>query len=113
MTQFKFFLEDVKRMLGKYKIRILHLWISRSFIGILTYRVERSIFLLFPKIYGILRVPLIPILNLLNAYSNLDINYKADIKGGIVILHPAAGIVISGQSISCIQGCNATNIAFF
>lgn len=32
-------------------------------------------------------------------YSNLDIHYKADIKGGLLILHPAVGVVISGQAV--------------
>ena len=31
-------------------------------------------------------------------YSNLDIHYKADIKGGLLVLHPSVGIVISGQA---------------
>ncbi len=99
MTQLKFFIQDVKRMLGKHKIRILHIWLSRAFIGVLVYRIERSLYLLFPNIYGLLRVPLIPIFNLLQVYSNMDIHYKADIKGGLLILHPSVGVVISGQAI--------------
>ncbi|MDT7833206.1 serine acetyltransferase [Flavobacteriaceae bacterium S356] len=99
MTQLTFFTQDVKRMLGKYKIRILHIWLSRVFWGVLMYRIERSFFLIFKKYYGVLRVPFIPIFNIFYAYSNLDINYKADIKGGILVLHPAVGVVISGQSV--------------
>lgn len=99
MTQLTFFTQDVKRMLGKYKIRILHIWLSRVFWGVLMYRIERSLFLIFKKYYGILRVPFIPIFNIFYAYSNLDINYRADIKGGILVLHPAVGVVISGQSV--------------
>jgi len=99
MTQFFFFLQDVKRMLGKHKIRIIHLWLSRVFIGVFLYRLERSLFLLFGKYYGFIRVPFIPILNILQSYSNLDIHYKADIKGGLMVLHTSVGIVISGQSV--------------
>lgn len=29
----------------------------------------------------------------------MDIHYKADIKGGLLVLHPSVGCVISGQSI--------------
>ena len=32
-------------------------------------------------------------------YSNLEIHYKANIKGGILVLHPSVGVVISGQAI--------------
>jgi serine O-acetyltransferase len=99
MTQLNYFRKDIKRMLGKHKIRIIHIWLSRAFLGILVYRVERSLFLIFKKYYGFIRVPFIPILNIIQMYSNLDIHYKANIKGGISILHPSVGIVISGQSI--------------
>ena len=98
MTQIKFFIENLNRMLGKYKIRILLIWLSRVFWGIIIYRLERSLYLLFPKVYGIIRVPFIPVFNLIQMYSNLDIHYKADIKGGLLILHPSVGIVISGQA---------------
>lgn len=86
-------------MLGKHKVRVLHIWLSRSFWGVFMYRFERSLFLLFGTSYGIIRVPLIPIINLINAYSNIDIHYKASIKGGLLILHPSVGCVISGQAI--------------
>jgi len=99
MTQLRCFIEDIKRMLGKHKIRILHIWLSRAFWGVLTYRIERSLYLVLPGVYSLIRVPLIPIFNLIQVYSNLDIHYKANIKGGILVLHPSVGVVISGQAI--------------
>lgn len=86
-------------MQGKHKIRILHLWLGRVFWGILLYRMERSGFLLFGKAYGYIRIIFIPIFNLIQAYSNLDIHYKADIKGGLLVLHPSVGVVVSGLSV--------------
>ena len=47
--------------------------------------------------YGILRIPFLPLIYLFQSYSNIDIHYKAAIKGGLLILHPSLGIVISGQ----------------
>lgn len=99
MTQIKFFYQDISRVLGKRKIRILHIWLSRGFWGIFLYRFERSLYLLFPKIYGIIRVPLIPIFNIIQMYSNLDIHYKAEIKGGLIVLHPSVGVVVSSQAV--------------
>lgn len=99
MSQFSYFISDVKRMLGKHKIRIMYVWLSRSFWGILLYRLERSLFLMFGRTYSFLRVPLVPVFNLIQAYSNIDIHYKADIKKGLSVLHPSIGIVISGQSV--------------
>ena len=99
-SQFKYFTQDLIAVSGKYKIRILQIIISPIIIGLLKYRLERSLFLLFGKAYGILRVPLTPIFYILHSYSNMDIHYKANIKGGLKILHNSVGIVISGQTIA-------------
>ena len=99
MTQFKYFVSDVNRLLGKRKIRIIHVWMSRVFVGIFLYRFERSLFLIFNNFYGVLRIPFIPLFYILQAYSNIEIHYKADIKRGLLILHPSLGIVISGKVI--------------
>ncbi len=50
MTQLNFFIADIKRILGKKKIRILHIWMSRSFCGVFMYRLERSLYLLLENI---------------------------------------------------------------
>jgi serine O-acetyltransferase len=99
IQQFSYFIQDVKRMLGKHKIRMIHIWLSRFFWGILLYRVERGMFLMLGTIYVYLRIIFIPLINLIQAYSNIDISYHANIKGGILILHPSAGIVVSGFSV--------------
>ena len=99
MRQITYFKKDIIRMLGKHKIRILHIWLSRSFWGIFLYRFERSLFLLFGNFYKFLRIPFIPVQLLLQSYSNIDIHYKATIKGGLSILHPSVGCVISGQVV--------------
>ncbi|WP_313420137.1 DapH/DapD/GlmU-related protein [Sphingobacterium multivorum] len=97
--QIRFFKADLKRMLGKRKIRILYIWLSRAFWGILIYRVERGLFLLIGRSYEKLRIIFIPIINLVQAYSNIDINYKAEIGEGLHVFHPSVGVVISGYSI--------------
>lgn len=100
LRQLQYFRADLIRLLGKRKIRIIHIWMSRVFWGVLIYRFERGLFLTFPRFYGIIRVPFIPLFNLIYAYSNMEINYHADIKGGLLVLHPSAGIVVSGQVIA-------------
>ncbi len=40
---------------------------------------------------------LYPILSLVRALSNLDINYAADIGPGLVVLHNSHGVVINGK----------------
>lgn len=98
-TQLKYFKQDTIRMIGKYKIRILTYWLSRVFWGILLYRIERGLFLFLGKPYQFIRIIFLPIFNLIQSYSNIDISYKADIKGGILVLHPSVGVVISGLSV--------------
>ena len=97
--QIRYFGQDVRRMLGKHKIRVLHVWLSRVFWGIFLYRLERGLYLLIGKPYEIIRVIFIPIFNLIQAYSNLELHYKSDIQGGFLVLHPSVGIVVSGLSV--------------
>ena len=96
MEQWRFFLKDIARIIGKKKYRVLIVVFTRSFWGLFLYRVERFGFLLFGKFYSIIRLPFIPLFVLLQSFSNIDIHYKSNIKGGILILHPSLGLVISG-----------------
>ncbi len=99
LQQLKFFIGDVKSMAGRKKLRILFIWLSRGFWGVLSYRVDRGLFLIFGKSYTYIRVLLSPFFNLLQAYSNIDIHCSAQIGTGINILHPSMGIVISGKAL--------------
>lgn len=99
IQQLKYFGEDVKRMLGKHKSRILYIWLTRSFWGLLSYRVDRGFYLLLGRLWAFIRILFMPLIYCIQAFSNLDINYKADIKGGILVLHPSVGVVVSGHSI--------------
>ena len=97
--QLVFFVEDIRRGLGKNKLRILFIWMTRSFVGIMLYRFERGMFLILGKFYAFLRIIFLPIILIFQAYSNIDIHYKASIKGGLLILHPSIGCVVSGQAV--------------
>ncbi|GAA0871223.1 serine acetyltransferase [Gangjinia marincola] len=87
---------DFKRMLGKSKWRVFHVLFSRAFIGVLHYRLEHSLYLVFKRAYPVIRFLLLPVFFLLQAYSNCDIHYKAQIGKGIRIHHPSLGLVING-----------------
>ncbi len=97
--QFLYFIQDVKRMLGKKKYRVLYIWLNRAFLGVLLYRMERGFFLTFGKPYTVLRILFLPLINMIHAITNIDIHYFSNIGGGLVILHPAIGVVISGKAI--------------
>lgn len=95
VEQWRFFSRDVSRMLESQRSRLFTVWMSRSFWGLLHYRFERFMFLLIGRHYRFLRIMLTPLLNLIQAYSNIEIPYHADVKGGLRVLHPSAGVVIS------------------
>lgn len=86
-------------MIGRQKFRVLIIWLSRAFWGIGLYRLERGLYITFGNSYKVIRIVLLPIFNLVQAFSNIDIHYKASIKQGILILHPSLGIVISGKAV--------------
>ncbi len=99
MKQLRYLQQDIKRILGKDKWRIIIVLFSRIFIGIFWYRIERATYLFLGNKYQILRVILSPFFYLIQAYTNIDIHYKSDIGPGLLILHSAIGIVISGRAI--------------
>lgn len=49
------FIGDIKRSLGKRKLRILFIWITRAFVDKLLCSFEQSLFLVFRKYYTIIR----------------------------------------------------------
>ena len=97
--QLKFLGSDFSAGIGRLKIRALHYWMSRSFVGVALYRWERFAFLLLSRGWKIGRVLISPLLNLGYAYGNTEINYGAAIGPGIKILHPSLGVVINGKAI--------------
>lgn len=49
--------------------------------------------------YKYIRILLLPLLQLVQSLSHLDINYNADIGPGILIHHSTMGVVISGHAV--------------
>lgn len=96
LQQLAYFFADYKALAASKKLRMFYLWLSRSGVGLLLYRIERMSYLLIGDMYSLLRIPLVPFLYVLYAYSNLEISYKAAIGPGIRVLHPSLGVVVSG-----------------
>lgn len=93
--QFRYLIDDIKRMLGKRKLRIIMVWMSRCFWGTFTYRIDRSLYMIFGNTYPAVRILFTPYFLLIEVLTNFDIHYKADIKGGLLVLHPSLGVVVS------------------
>ena len=105
MKQLKYFIADVKRAIGRKKLRIFTVFFTRSFWGLFNYRLERCGYDLFGGLYPVIRILYLPFSFVFQIISNIDIHYKADIRGGVLIHHPALGIVVNGV---CIIGSNIT-----
>ncbi len=105
MKQLKYFIADVKRAIGRKKLRIFTVFFTRSFWGLFNYRIERCGYDLFGSFYPVIRILYLPFSFVFQIISNIDIHYKADIKGGLLIHHPALGVVINGV---CVIGFNLT-----
>jgi serine O-acetyltransferase len=99
LKQLRYFVSDYYRICGRKKARLLYLWLGRVAVGIFIYRLERGMFISLGKFWTIFRILLSPFLWLLYAYSNCEINYRAAIGPGLLVLHAAPGIVISGKSV--------------
>lgn len=103
IEQLKFFISDYRRAAGRNKMRMLFIWMSWGIIGIFLYRLERGLFLLMGSGYKYFRLIFLPLLNIIQSLSRLDIPYTTDIGPGMVVLHPVMGITINGSSKI---GCN-------
>lgn len=99
LQQLRFFWADYKRMAGRRKVRYLYIWLSRPVVGVWIYRFERSMYLTFGKAWKFLRIPFVPLLNLVYAYGNCEISYEANVGPGISVLHGSLGVVVSRASI--------------
>ena len=99
MQQASYFIKDLKSILGRNKYRILIIFFNRAFWGIFSYRLDRTLYNGLGAYYKYLRLFLTPLFYVFQIISSCDIHYRADIKGGINIHHPALGVVISGKSV--------------
>lgn len=67
----------------------------------MSYRLDRILFLLFGRLYVPIRPMFFPVFALLRLLSaRHEISYRARIEGGLSVLHPSLGVVVSGKA-SC------------
>lgn len=75
-------------------------WFNESFQANVTYRLDRSAYLVLGDAWSAARVVLAPARFALRPWaSRCDIHYRADIGRGFRILHPSLGVVVSGNAV--------------
>lgn len=95
-TQLRHLRADVDRIVNGRTARYLTLPFSPGFWALLSYRVDRAGFETFGERWQVVRLALLPLFFFCQVVSNVDIHYRADIGGGLGILHPVLGVVVSG-----------------
>lgn len=96
--QFRALRHDWQIVTHGHKSRWLTIPFSQGFLMVLTYRLNRAAYLAWGRRWSLFRgatAPLSPIVRLL--VPN-EIDYRAEIGGGLRILHPELGIVISADA---------------
>jgi serine O-acetyltransferase len=80
--------------------RWLSIWFGAGTWALITYRVERALFLLLGRAYGLLRIALLPLLFITRPWQgNCEIHYRANIGKGLKILHPSLGVVVNANTV--------------
>jgi serine acetyltransferase len=81
-------------------IRWLILLFSPSAGVVISYRIDRFGYLLFGRLWSLLRILLVPLFALLAFFScPHEICFKADIGRGLRVRHPTLGVVVHGEAI--------------
>jgi serine acetyltransferase len=100
IDQWKFLWYELFLLLEKRPMRWLIFLFEPSASVIISYRIDRSGYLLFGQSWTALRILLVP----LNTFLALlgcrhEICWKAEVGKGLRIIHPTLGIVIHGEAV--------------
>jgi serine O-acetyltransferase len=98
--QFDFLLYEIKLIVNRRWWRWLTCWWGGSTGVLISYRLDRAGYLLFWPLWPAIRILFLPLFILIQLISfPHEIHYKAQVGRGLKILHPALGVVVSGQAI--------------
>ncbi len=109
LQQLAFLREDLSAIVNRRWWRWITMWMWHgSAPAIVTYRLNRCVYLLFGRAHHAVRLLLWPLFFLLRFLGPvLEINYRADIGPRFKILHPNMGALVSGNAV-CGRGLTLT-----
>ena len=98
--QIWFLYKEIKIYINKRWWRWLTIWFNQGSVWVnLSYRVDRFFYLIFGKLWVILRIFLFPVFIVLKILGGRhEIHYRADIGEGLKVLHASLGVVINGHA---------------
>jgi len=104
--QLQFMAAECAMIVNNRKWRWLTMWFGGSACIVLSYRIDRMLFLMLGRSYGLFRILFFPLFLFLRmASAKHEIHYRAEIGCGLRVFHPNLGIVVSGK---CVIGNNLT-----
>jgi acetyltransferase-like isoleucine patch superfamily enzyme len=99
--QLRFLFCEMKRIVNKKYWRWITIWFGGCVRVNISYRFDRSLYLVFGRVYPVIRPVFFPaffVCALLGGRH--EIHYRARIGPGLKILHTSLGIVISGMTVA-------------
>lgn len=96
--QLRFLRADALRVVNSRRWRWMSIPWSHSFAIVAMYRLDRGCYLVFGPRWRAIRILLLPLLALVRPWAGSEINYRADIGPGLLILHASLGVVVSAHT---------------
>lgn len=99
--QFSYLVSELKQIVNHRPLRWVTCWFNGGTHVVISYRLDRCGYLLFKRSWSAFRLLLLPYQMLIRLLGgDHDIHFKADIGRGLMILHPALGVVVSSTTIA-------------
>jgi serine acetyltransferase len=95
VEQLNYLRADFHRATGGRPLRWLPVLLSQSFTIVAWYRLNRAAWLALGEGWSIVRGCLAPLITLIRPWLGTEIDYRAEIGPGLLILHPSLGIVVN------------------
>ena len=100
MAQISALATDLRRIVNRRWWRWYTIWFGRGPWAVVSYRLDRALFLLFGRAWVLLRPLFFPLFLLLDLLGGrAEIHYRAQIGPGLLILHTTLGVVVNGNAV--------------
>jgi serine acetyltransferase len=77
------------------------IWFTPGFHAVAVYRLNRAAYVALGRGYSVARVALSPVTFALRPWApRCEIHYQADLGPGLLVLHPALGVVVSAKTVA-------------
>ncbi|HXY29798.1 MAG TPA: DapH/DapD/GlmU-related protein [Gemmatimonadaceae bacterium] len=91
---------DLRRIVNRRWWRWYTIWFGRGPWVVVSYRLDRALFLLCGRAWVLLRPLFFPLFFLLDLLGGrAEIHYRAQIGPGLLILHSSLGVVVNGSAV--------------